>query len=132
MSAMPEHIETTLSERMANTFVSLTVDQIGSAARAVAVKDLIDMAGLCIAARRETYVRQIVEGWDSDGSCTAEPATFRECFQCYAERTAHEPIIWPLNCSSHQLLLPYDSEETDSPFSGGCLSSHRVASWYGL
>ena len=71
MSDAPEHIEITLSERMADTFVSLTVDQIGSAARAVAVKDLIDRAGLCIAARRETYVRQIVEGWDSDGSCTA-------------------------------------------------------------
>ena len=71
MPTTAEHIETTLSERMADTFASLTLNQISSAARAVAVKDLIDMAGLCIAARRETYVCQIVEGWDSDGSCTA-------------------------------------------------------------
>jgi 2-methylcitrate dehydratase PrpD len=33
----------------------------------VAALDLIDAAGLCIAARDEPYMAQVVSGWDSDG-----------------------------------------------------------------
>src|SRR3954467_6143490 len=34
-------------------------------------KLLIDIAGLCVAARRTDYVRAALAGWESDGRCTA-------------------------------------------------------------
>lgn len=63
--------EKTLSEVMAEALSGLTLDETTPLARQVAIKDLIDMAGLCVATRNEVYVRQIVQGWDSDGPCTA-------------------------------------------------------------
>src|SRR3546814_15298103 len=41
------------------------------AARAVALRALVDAAGLCLAARSQTYIQQVIDGWDSDGPCTA-------------------------------------------------------------
>jgi 2-methylcitrate dehydratase PrpD len=32
---------------------------------------LVDVGGLCVAARREPYVRAALDGWESDGRCTA-------------------------------------------------------------
>jgi 2-methylcitrate dehydratase PrpD len=61
----------TLSEGFAAFLAGLTPGDIPEAARAVALRDLVDAAGLCIAARREPYVQQILVGWDSDGGCTA-------------------------------------------------------------
>ena len=34
-------------------------------------KLLIDVAGLCVAARRADYVQAALKGWESDGRCTA-------------------------------------------------------------
>lgn len=59
------------SEQIAETFSSLRLADISPRAREVAELDLIDAAGLCIAARGTDYVRQVVGGWDSDGPCTA-------------------------------------------------------------
>jgi 2-methylcitrate dehydratase PrpD len=56
---------------MANVFSQLKASQLPSAVREVAITDLIDMTGLCVAAREQDYVRQIAGGWDSDGPCTA-------------------------------------------------------------
>jgi 2-methylcitrate dehydratase PrpD len=61
----------TLSESMAEVFSSWTLSSLPELVRQVAVTDLIDMAGLCVAARNRCYVRQLVAGWDSDGHCTA-------------------------------------------------------------
>jgi len=41
------------------------------AVRETAEKLLIDIAGLCVAARRTDYVRAALAGWESDGRCTA-------------------------------------------------------------
>jgi len=60
----------TLSERMAEAMAGWTLDTIPAAARDVAIRDVIDMAGLCISARNTEYMQQIVTGWDSDGPCT--------------------------------------------------------------
>lgn len=60
-----------LSERMATAFAGWRLETLPPKARHVAMLDLIDMAGLCIAARRSDYVRQIVKAWDSEGPCTA-------------------------------------------------------------
>jgi 2-methylcitrate dehydratase PrpD len=42
-----------------------------AAMRETAEKLLIDIAGLCIAARRTDYVRAALGGWESSGGCTA-------------------------------------------------------------
>jgi 2-methylcitrate dehydratase PrpD len=60
----------TFSEGMAEVFSQWTLADIPATTRAVAIRDLIDMAGLCVAARQQDYVKQIVDGWDSEGSCT--------------------------------------------------------------
>jgi 2-methylcitrate dehydratase PrpD len=46
-------------------------DDVPPAMRRMAALDLIDAAALCVAARREDYARQIAQGWDADGPCTA-------------------------------------------------------------
>lgn len=61
----------TLSEGFARFLASLTLDRLPGAARAVALRDLVDAAGLCLAARNETYVSQVLGGCDSEGPCTA-------------------------------------------------------------
>ena len=61
----------TLAESFARFLAGLTLADISAPARAVALRDLVDAAGLCLAARKETYVRQVLDGWDSDGPCTA-------------------------------------------------------------
>ena len=63
--------EATLSESFAGFLAGLTSGDIPEAARAVALRDLVDAAGLCIAARRQPYVQQILVGRDSEGACTA-------------------------------------------------------------
>src|ERR1700712_3577804 len=60
-----------LSQQMAEEISGWTAQTLPEAARHVAVMDLIDMAGLCVAARRQDYVRQIADGWDSEGGCVA-------------------------------------------------------------
>ncbi|MBI1219922.1 MAG: MmgE/PrpD family protein [Rhodobacteraceae bacterium] len=60
-----------LSQQMAEVFSGWSADRLPEAAKHVAVMDLIDMAGLCVAARGQDYVRQIADGWDSEGACAA-------------------------------------------------------------
>src|SRR3546814_1165788 len=61
----------TLSEGFARFLAGLTAADLPAAAKAVALRDLVDAAGLCLAARNETYVQQVLTGWDSEGTCTA-------------------------------------------------------------
>lgn len=61
----------TVSERFAEVFASLSLADIPEKAREIAVNDLIDMAGLCIAARETDYVAKILDGLDAEGPCTA-------------------------------------------------------------
>jgi 2-methylcitrate dehydratase PrpD len=59
------------SEIYADWIAGLTLGDLSDRVRAVATLDLLDAAGLCVAARREAYARMIAEGWDADGPCTA-------------------------------------------------------------
>ncbi|MGF1627891.1 MAG: MmgE/PrpD family protein [Kiloniellaceae bacterium] len=61
----------TLSEGFAAFLAGLSLTVIPAAAREIALRDLVDAAGLCLAARHETYVQQVLSGWDSEGGCTA-------------------------------------------------------------
>ena len=59
--AVAEH----LAERIA------AVDALPDAVRAKCEETLIDVVGLCLAARNEDYVQAALDGWDDDGPCTA-------------------------------------------------------------
>lgn len=60
-----------IAQSYSNWLSDLTLDQLPTRMREVAVLDLIDAAGLCVAARPELYMQQVVSAWDSDGPCTA-------------------------------------------------------------
>lgn len=60
-----------ISERFAGFLAELTLDDLPDEARAVAVRDLIDAAGLMVAASREDYVAEILAACDAEGPCTA-------------------------------------------------------------
>jgi 2-methylcitrate dehydratase PrpD len=47
------------------------VDRLPDAVRAKCEETLIDVVGLCLAARHEDYVEAALNGWDDDGPCTA-------------------------------------------------------------
>ena len=67
----PETDTQTVSERMSERLTGLTLADIPGKALEVGVNDLIDMAGLCIAARQTDYVAKVMAGCDADGPCTA-------------------------------------------------------------
>ena len=47
------------------------VDKLPAAVRAKCEETLIDVIGLCLAARNEDYVKSALDGWDDDGPCVA-------------------------------------------------------------
>lgn len=60
-----------LAEIYGAWLAGLRLQDVPPEVQRVATLDLIDAAGLCIAARGEPYMAQVTTGWDSDGSCTA-------------------------------------------------------------
>lgn len=60
-----------VAEQVAEVLTCLGPDDVPEPARRTARLDLLDAAGLCIAARRSDYVAALLEGWDGEGSCTA-------------------------------------------------------------
>ena len=59
------------AERMAQQALSLTVEQIPPAVRSRAQELLIDVVGLCVAARNMDYMKSVLGGIDARGGCTA-------------------------------------------------------------
>jgi len=59
------------SERMAEVFSRMTLADLPETTRHVVLTDLVDMAGLCVAAREQDYISKLARGWDSEGTCTA-------------------------------------------------------------
>ncbi len=60
-----------IAERFAAVLSSLTVEQLPVKAKDVAVNDLLDMAGLCIATREKDYIAALIDGCEAEGQCTA-------------------------------------------------------------
>jgi 2-methylcitrate dehydratase PrpD len=58
-----------VAEHLADRSVAIQV--VPASVREKCEQTLIDVVGLCIAARNEDYVRAALEGWDDDGPCTA-------------------------------------------------------------
>ncbi len=71
MTQTPPDPATSVSEHFSSWLSALRIGDLSDAVRQAATMDLIDAAGLCVAARNTEYARQIVEGWDADGACTA-------------------------------------------------------------
>ncbi len=60
-----------VAQAYAEWAAALTADAGPAAARAAAGTALLDVAGLCVAARRTDYVHAVLAAWDGDGPCTA-------------------------------------------------------------
>jgi 2-methylcitrate dehydratase PrpD len=66
------------SEKLVEPALALTLEKIPSAVRACVEELLIDVVGLCVAARNTDYMRSVLAAVDTGGSCTAigHEATF--------------------------------------------------------
>jgi 2-methylcitrate dehydratase PrpD len=60
-----------ISEDYAEFISNISFDELPEKAKEIAINDLIDMSGLCIATRNENYIQMLIEGWHSKGICTA-------------------------------------------------------------
>src|ERR1700750_552086 len=60
-----------LAEHLASRIRAVDASTLPAAAREKCEETLIDVVGLCIAARNEDYVGSALAGWDEDGPCTA-------------------------------------------------------------
>jgi len=63
--------ERAVAEVFAEWASGLEAEAIPAAARVVAAHALLDVAGLCIAARETDYIRAALAAWDGEGACTA-------------------------------------------------------------
>lgn len=68
-----------VAERLADQVAALSAENVPKAVRARCEDLLIDVAGLCVAARRTEYVRALIASVDGGGPCTAigHAGTFR-------------------------------------------------------
>src|SRR6476660_1680800 len=60
-----------IAEHLAERIVKVDAGSLPAAAREKCEETLVDVVGLCIAARNEDYVKAAIDGWDDDGPCTA-------------------------------------------------------------
>ena len=61
----------TVTEKFSSWLSSFQVSDVSTRMREVAILDLVDAAGLCVAAAPEVYAKQLILSWDNDGVCTA-------------------------------------------------------------
>lgn len=60
-----------LTEKVADRFATLRLDDLPGKAIEVAISDLIDMAGNCLSARQAEYMHALRRSCDNEGDCTA-------------------------------------------------------------
>src|ERR1044071_2258708 len=65
---MTESISESISESLA---AGAQRSKLSPAMAAVAERLLVDVAGLCVAARKADYVQAALAAWEADGGCTA-------------------------------------------------------------
>jgi 2-methylcitrate dehydratase PrpD len=63
--------ETSVAEHLVDRIAALDAAALPQAVRTKCEELLIDVAGLCLTARRQDYVQSAMSGWDEDGPCTA-------------------------------------------------------------
>src|SRR5436305_3987529 len=59
-----------IAESLADRIVGLRPEDLPATTRRKCEDLLIDVVGLCVAARNEDYIASALAGWDDDGSCT--------------------------------------------------------------
>jgi 2-methylcitrate dehydratase PrpD len=59
-----------VAEELAERIASLDPAQLPNAVRRTCEDLLVDVVGLCVAARREDYTKSALAAWDEDGVCT--------------------------------------------------------------
>jgi 2-methylcitrate dehydratase PrpD len=64
-------VSETVAETLAARITTLKPADVPERVRAVVDSLLIDIAGLCVAARNTDYVQAALASWDGDGACTA-------------------------------------------------------------
>jgi 2-methylcitrate dehydratase PrpD len=67
----PELPPTAVAETLARRIAGLDRARLPAAVRGRCEELLVDVVGLCLAARRQDYVAAALAGWDDDGGCTA-------------------------------------------------------------
>jgi 2-methylcitrate dehydratase PrpD len=70
MTSHPGVAGASVLESFAAVLASIAQGQIPEEARAVATNDLLDAAGLCVAAAPSDYMAALLRGWDGAGDCT--------------------------------------------------------------
>src|SRR5207244_3735163 len=60
-----------IAEHLAERIAAVDAGKLPGAAREKCEETLVDVVGLCLAARNEDYVGSALAGWDEDGPCTA-------------------------------------------------------------
>src|SRR3972149_9488011 len=60
-----------VAEQLADSVAALSGDKIPAPGRARAEELLVDVAGLCVAARNTDYIRALVAAVDHGGTCSA-------------------------------------------------------------
>ncbi|MGA8961586.1 MAG: MmgE/PrpD family protein, partial [Pseudolabrys sp.] len=60
-----------VAEQLAQRIAAQSADRLPSAVRQKCEDLLIDVAGLCVTARNENYIKAALAGCDDEGSCTA-------------------------------------------------------------
>jgi 2-methylcitrate dehydratase PrpD len=60
-----------IAERLAEQAAAVSAERLPAAVRARAEELLIDVVGLCVAARHTDYVKAVIAGVDAGGPCTA-------------------------------------------------------------
>ena len=63
--------QVSVAQQLAGRIAGLRAERLPPAVRAKCVDLLIDIAGLCVTARTEGYVKAALAGLDDDGPCTA-------------------------------------------------------------
>lgn len=69
--SLDKNKDQTISEYFAEKLSVVSADDLPERAREVAINDFIDIAGLCVTARKKKYIQQLLDGWDAEGDCTA-------------------------------------------------------------
>ncbi len=63
--------EQSISEFLSAWLATLSMSEIPKSVHQIATRDLIDAAGLAVAAAPEVYCQQVAASWDANGPCTA-------------------------------------------------------------
>src|SRR3954453_18104109 len=63
--------QTSLAEVLARKIAALEPARLPAAVRSKCEDLAVDVAGLCLTARNEDYVKAALAGWDEEGACTA-------------------------------------------------------------